>query len=180
MLARACDVGAEGLIAPMISTPEQARALVDYVKYAPLGKRGAGLALAHDNFRFGPVKEGLEAANERTTIFALIETAEGVANADAIASVEGIDGLWFGHLDLSISQGIAGQYDHPVFLDAFNTVIAAAKKHNKALGRLVGSTEQGIASYRHGFDFCCYSGDMWLLRDALSAGVKTIRAGIAP
>jgi 2-keto-3-deoxy-L-rhamnonate aldolase RhmA len=177
MLARACDVGAEGLIAPMISTREQAQALVDGVKYPPLGKRGVGLALAHDNFRYGQVNEGLINANERTTIFALIETAEGAANADAIAGVEGIDGLWLGHLDLSVSLGIPGQYDHPKFLEALASVVAAGQKHKKSMGRMVSTPELGVAGYKQGFDFCCYSGDVWLLRDALAAGVKAIRAG---
>jgi 2-keto-3-deoxy-L-rhamnonate aldolase RhmA len=177
MLARACDLGAEGLIAPMISTVAQAKAMVDSVKYHPDGKRGVGLGLAHDNYRAAPVAEALKAANARTTIFCLIETADGARNADGIAALPGVDGLWVGHFDLSVSLGIPGQFDHPKFQDAMKKIVAAAKKHRKSLGRLVPTTEQGIALYKEGFDFCCYSGDVWVLRDALTAAISTLRKG---
>ena len=178
MLARACDMGAEGLIAPMISTPEQARAMVDSVKYFPAGKRGVGLQMAHDNYRALPVAAALSAANDRTTVICLIETVEGAENAEAIAAVKGVDGLWVGHFDLSVSLGIPGQFDHPDFSAAMDAIIAAAKTHGKALGRLVPNVEQGIAFHGQGFDFICYSGDVWVLRDGLAAAAKAIREGV--
>ena len=177
MLARACDMGAEGPIAPMISTVAQAQAMIDSVKYFPKGKRGVGLAMAHDNYRSAPVADALNAANDRTTIFCLIETADGAENADAIAALDGVDCLWVGHFDLSVSLGIPGEFGHPKFQAAMDKIIAAAKTHNKSLGRLVSNTDQGIAHYTQGFDFCCYSGDVWVLRDALSTAMKTLREG---
>ena len=177
MLARACDMGAEGLIAPMISTAAQAQAMVDSVKYFPAGKRGVGLQMAHDNYRIAPVAEALASANERTAVICLIETAEGIANIDAIAAVPGVDCLWIGHFDLSVSLGIPGEFDNPVFVDAMARVVAAARTHGKALGRLVPNTDQGVAWFKKGFTFCCYSGDVWVLRDALSAAVTTLRKG---
>ena len=142
MLARACDMGAEGLIAPMISTAAQAQAMVDSVKYFPAGKRGVGLQMAHDNYRIAPVAEALASANERTAVICLI-----------------------------------GEFDNPVFVDAMARVVAAARTHGKALGRVVPNTDQGVAWFRKGFTFCCYSGDVWVLRDALSAAVTTLRKG---
>jgi 2-keto-3-deoxy-L-rhamnonate aldolase RhmA len=178
MLARACDMGAEGLLAPMISTAAQAQAMVDAVKYFPDGKRGVGLQIAHDNYRAGPVAEALKAANERTSIFCLIETAEGAENVDAIAAVKGVDGLWVGHFDLSVSLGLPGEFTHPKFAAAMDRIITAAKKHGKSLGRLVSTTDQGIALRKQGFDFICYSGDIWVLRDGLAAANKAIREGV--
>jgi 2-keto-3-deoxy-L-rhamnonate aldolase RhmA len=78
---------------------------------------------------------------------------------------------------LSASLGIPGQFDHPTFLQAVERTIAATRKHKKALGRLVPTTEVGIALYKQGFDFCCYSGDVWVLRDALAAAITTLRKG---
>jgi 2-keto-3-deoxy-L-rhamnonate aldolase RhmA len=178
MLARACDMGAEGLLAPMISTPQQAKAMVDSVKYYPAGKRGVGLQMAHDSYRSAPVAEALNAANERTAVVCLIETAEGAENVDAIAAVPGVDGLWVGHFDLSVSLGIPGEFSNPTFLAAVDRIIAAAKTHNRFLGRLVPSVEQGITFYKQGFDFICYSGDIWVLRDGLAAAGKAIREGV--
>jgi 2-keto-3-deoxy-L-rhamnonate aldolase RhmA len=178
MLARACDMGAQGLIAPMISTVAQAQAMVDAVKYFPAGKRGVGLQMAHDHYRSAPVADALKAANDRTAVICLIETADGARNVDGIAALPGVDGLWVGHFDLSVSLGIPGEFDHPKFTVAMDAIIAAAKKHNKALGRLVPNAEQGIAFHRQGFDFICYSEDVWVLRDGLAAASKTIREGV--
>jgi 2-dehydro-3-deoxyglucarate aldolase/4-hydroxy-2-oxoheptanedioate aldolase len=178
MLARACDMGAEGLLAPMISTAAQAQAMVDSVKYFPDGKRGVGLQMAHDNYRAAPVAEALAAANARTTVICLIETAEGAENVDAIAAVKGVDALWVGHFDLSVSLGIPGEFSHPKFAAAMDRIMAAAQKHGKSLGRLVPGTDQGIAFYKQGFDFICYSGDIWVLRDGLAAAARTIREGV--
>src|SRR5215510_12617497 len=176
-IARACDTGAEGIMIPMVSTAAEAENLVNCMKYYPDGRRGVALSIAHDGYGQGPVPEKLAAANERTTLFCQIETSEGADNADGIAAVDGVDCLWVGHFDLSVSLGIPGQFDHPKFLKAVEQTIAAAKKHNKALGRLVPTTELGIALYKQGFDFCCYSGDVWVLRDALSAAITTLRKG---
>jgi 2-keto-3-deoxy-L-rhamnonate aldolase RhmA len=179
-IARVCDLGAEGIMLPMVGNPEEARRIVDSVKYHPAGKRGVGLQLAHDRYRPGSVAEKFAAANHRTTIFCQIETAEGVENADAIAAIDGVDCLWVGHFDLSVSLGIPGQFDSKVFEDAIKRVTAAANKHKKALGRLVPTVEQGVEIYNGGFDFICYSGDVWVLHNALAEAVAKLRAGCAP
>jgi len=176
-IARACDMGAEGIMIPMVGTAAEAKAVVDCMKYYPQGKRGVALGVAHDNYRQGPVPEKLAAANERTTLFCQIETAEGAENADKIAAVDGVDCLWVGHFDLSVSLGIPGQFDHPKFLKAIERTVAATKKHKKALGRLVPTTDLGIALYKQGFDFCCYSGDVWVLQNALAEAIGKLRKG---
>jgi 2-dehydro-3-deoxyglucarate aldolase/4-hydroxy-2-oxoheptanedioate aldolase len=92
--------------------------------------------------------------------------------------VKGVDGLWVGHFDLSVSLGIPGEFNHPKFTAAIDRTVAAAKKHGKFLGRLVPSADAGIAFYKEGFDFICYSGDIWVLRDGLAAAAKAIREGV--
>lgn len=179
-IARACDMGAEGLMVPMVGTAAEARAIVDSVKYYPAGRRGVALQVAHDRYRPGAVAEKLSSANAATTLFCQIETAEGVANADAIAALDGVDCLWVGHFDLSMSLGIPGQFDHREFKKAIDKVIAATRKHNKALGRLVPTVEQGVDFFAQGFDFICYSGDVWVLHNALADAVSTLRAKCKP
>jgi 2-keto-3-deoxy-L-rhamnonate aldolase RhmA len=176
-IARACDMGAEGIMLPMVANAKEARHILDCMKYHPEGKRGVALQVAHDNYRPGPVKEKLAAANARTTLFCQIETAEGVKNADEIAAVDGVDCLWVGHFDLSVSLGIPGEFDNPKFTKAIDKVKAATVKHKKALGRLVPSVEAGIALNKYGFDFICYSGDVWVLHNALADAFKALRAG---
>lgn len=179
-IARACDMGAEGIMVPMVGSAAEARAILDCMKYHPEGKRGVALSIAHDNYRVGPVGEKLAAANRRTTLFCQIETAEGVKNADKIAAVPGVDCLWVGHFDLSTSLEIPGKFDDPKFARAIDTVVAATRKHNKALGRLVPNVAQGIEFYRKGFDFICYAGDVWVLHNALAEALDALRAGCKP
>jgi 2-keto-3-deoxy-L-rhamnonate aldolase RhmA len=134
------------------------------------------LGVAHDNYRnIGTVAERLSAANHRTTLFCQIETAEGVKNADEIAALDGVDCLWVGHFDLSVSLGIPGDFNNKIFTDAIAKVAAATRKHGKALGRLVPNVETGIEYNKLGFDFICYSGDVWMLQATLSDAVDKLR-----
>ena len=177
-LSRACDIGAQGVIPPMLGTVEQARACVAAINYPPLGTRGCALGIAHDDFRRAPVVDGLQAANEKTSFVALIETEDGVNNCDEIAATEGVDCLWIGHLDLSLSLGIGGQFESAVFLDAVGTVMESAAKHGKSVGRLVGSADEGERLFRDGCDFICYLGDMWLLQVALRDAFAEIQSRV--
>lgn len=176
-IARACDMGAQGLMPPMLGTAEEARRIVNVMKYAPEGTRGVALGIAHDDYTSGPVIKKFAEANEKTSLVALIETSEGIENVDQIAAVKGIDCLWIGHFDLSCSLGIPGQFDHQDFVAASNRVIAAAKSHNKSVGRMVATVEDGIALHAAGFDMIMYSSDIWLLQTALETGVKELHAG---
>lgn len=176
-IARALDMGAEGLMVPMVNDAAECRAILDCMKYTPKGRRGVALSVAHDHYSGGAVMEKLAAANERTVLFAQIETAAGVENVEEIAATEGVDCVWVGHFDLSCSLGIPGQFDHPKFKDAIARTIAAGRKHGKAVGRLVPDTATGIALFKEGFDFVCYSGDVWVLQQALTSAVNEIRAG---
>ncbi|MEZ5666955.1 MAG: aldolase/citrate lyase family protein [Alphaproteobacteria bacterium] len=178
-IARAADMGAEGIMLPMVNDAAEARAILDCLKYVPDGQRGVALGIAHDAYSGGPVMDKLAAANRRTTLFAQIETAAGVENADAIAATDGVDCLWVGHFDLSCSLGIPGQFDSPKFLAAIDRVTAACKAHGKACGRLVPDVATAADYNAKGFDFICYSGDVWVYQAGLKAGVDGIRAACA-
>ncbi|MCS6779792.1 MAG: aldolase/citrate lyase family protein [Geminicoccaceae bacterium] len=179
-IARAADMGAEGVMLPMVNDAGEARKILGCLKYTPVGRRGVALGIAHDAYSGGPVLDKLAQANARTTLFCQIETAEGVENADAIAAVDGVDCLWVGHFDLSAALGIPGEFQHEKFLDAIERVVSACRRHGKAAGRLVPDVATGIEYWQKGFDFICYSGDVWALGAAVKAGVEGIRAGAAP
>lgn len=175
-IARALDMGAEGLMLPMVSSGEEAEQIAAHAKYPGQGHRGVALQVAHDRYQPGPVLKKLRDANKRSTIFAQIESPDGVANADDIAAVKGIDCLWIGHFDLSASMGIPGQFDHPDFKAAVKRVGRACQKHKKSFGRLVPDVKTGAALHRQGFDFICYSGDVWIFQAALKDGIDQLRA----
>ena len=176
-IARALDVGADGLIMPMVGTKEEAEYIISCMKYPPMGNRGVALNIAHDRYTPGDTAKKLASANQRTAFVALIETEEGINNIDAIASVKGVDCLWVGHFDLNCSLGINGQFNHPNFIKATDKVKRAAKKHNKALGRLTSDTASAITLYKQGYDVLCYSGDLWVYQEALTNGIIEIRTG---
>lgn len=176
-IARAMDMGVEGFIAPMVGTVEQVLHILNSMKYHPAGNRGVALQIAHDRYRPGSVADKFTAANKRSTFICLIETAEGVDNIDAIAAIDGVDCLWVGHFDLSVSLGVPGDFAHPTFTSAMGKIISAAKKYGKSLGRLVPNVQQGVDFYADGFDFICYSGDVWVLHDALADAIGKLRDG---
>ena len=174
-IARACDVGAQGLIPPMIGSEAQARALVQQIKYPPLGTRGAAFAIAHDDYIPRPVADVVKYSNSKTSAVALMETTEAVDNADSIASVKGVDCLWIGHFDLSNSLGIPGEFENAIFKKATTKIMDSATKNSLSVGRLTGSPDEAEILFAEGCDLICYSGDIWLFTGALSQGVKAVR-----
>ena len=177
MVARICDAGAEGVMAPMVGNAAEAAGIISHMKYPPMGRRGVALGIAHDNFLSTdlPVAERLHMANERITFFALIETLEGAENASEIAATPGVDCLWVGHFDLSVSLGVPGDFDHPDYLAALDCIISAARTHDVALGRLVASVDEGRIDLDRGFDFCCFSTDTALYQRSLIEGISSLR-----
>jgi 2-keto-3-deoxy-L-rhamnonate aldolase RhmA len=175
-LARVLDVGAGGVMVPMVETRQQAEAIVRARKYYPQGQRGAGFSLAHDDFRPGSVTEKMAAANRDNLVVLLIETAQAVQNIAEIAAVPGIDVIWIGHFDLTQSLGIPGQFDHPLFTQAIATVVSSCTVHDLPLGILVSDVAAGRVWINRGFRVICYSGDVWLLQRALVEGVAWVRS----
>lgn len=175
LIARVLDVGAQGLMIPMVESEEQARLVVQSAKYPPQGRRGAGFGLAHDDYRDGDILEKMRAANEDGLLIAQIETRGGVEHVDRIAAVEGIDVLWIGHFDLTNSLGIPGQFDHPEYLRAVDAVLSACERHGKAAGMMVQSVEQGRELLAQGFRILAYWGDAWLFKKVLREGISAIR-----
>ncbi|RAI57599.1 hypothetical protein DOO78_18565 [Roseicella frigidaeris] len=174
-VARIADIGAEGVMLPLVGSLEVARAAVAALKYPPLGRRGVALRIAHDNYRAAPAAEALATANERTVLILMIETAEGVEQAGAIAALEGVDALWVGHFDLSASLGIPGEFEHPRFREATRRICAAAKAHGKGLGRLVTGEPEARQAVADGFRLIAWGGDAWLLQEAVAAGVGVVK-----
>jgi 4-hydroxy-2-oxoheptanedioate aldolase len=131
--SRALDMGAEAVIAPMINTVADARAFVDATKYPPTGKRSWGPGRA---MTLGKSKSGADYlgwTRENILAFAMIETVEAIANLDAILAVPGIDGVFVGPSDLSLtlSEGAIIDALSPTIDDAVATILAGTKAHGK-------------------------------------------------
>ncbi len=155
------ELGANGLILPHCKSADEARRFVRMAKFRPLGLRGMG---GGRDSRFGKMarKEFLDLANEHTLLGVMIEDAEGVDDADAIAAVEGIDLLFIGPGDLRHSYGIerdgGDQIDHPKIHEAFDKVGAACRAHAKAMGTAIGAGEHMRTVFEKGTRWfnCCH------------------------
>lgn len=142
---RALDNGALGLVVPHVDTVEQARALVDAFRFAPMGHRSTGGSNAHFGYHPPPAAEAQKILNAQVLIIPMIETPLAVENAEAIAAIEGIDVLLIGSNDLALEMGIAGQVGHERIKAAYVTVAAACKRHGKVLG-MGGVYDEVLAS----------------------------------
>jgi len=134
LATRLLDAGAMGIVFPHVDGAEQARQLVDNCKYPPMGHRSLGGPMAQLGFRAHPRAESTAVVNKETLLVMMLETPGAIAEADAIAAVPGVDVLLIGTNDLSLELGIPGKYDDLQVVRAYDTVIAACKKHGKHPG----------------------------------------------
>jgi 2-keto-3-deoxy-L-rhamnonate aldolase RhmA len=176
-VARVLDVGAMGVMVPLVESAEQARSGGQFAKYPPAGRRGCAFGVAHDDYTGGDVAAKMAAANAEGLLIAQIETAAGLEEVEAIAGVPGLDVLWIGHFDLTASLGIPGQFTHPAYQGAVRRVLAACERHGKAPGFMVSSAEEGRAALAQGFRCLAYWADLWIYQQGLRQGLGALRAG---
>jgi 4-hydroxy-2-oxoheptanedioate aldolase len=174
ILMKTLDAGAYGVICPMVNTREEAQKLVAYTHYAPRGTRS-----------FGPLRAVLyggadyfQHADDAVVRFAMIETAQALDNLDAILSVEGLDAVYIGPSDLSISLGCKPAFDElePKAAQAVDHILARAKAHGVVAGIHNGMPEAARARIAKGFQFVTVSSDAQLL----AAGSQQILAQMRP
>ena len=123
------DVGARGLIVPNIHSVEEVQQVIDWAKFAPIGQRGF-CPTRKDGWGFDTERttaETMAVMNEATLLLPQCETKEALENIEAITAMEGVDGIFIGPFDLSISMGIPGQFDHPDFVAALEKCRKSAK-----------------------------------------------------
>lgn len=151
-IGRALDIGSDGILVPHVKSAQQARAVVEAARYAPLGHRGLGPGRP---IRFGLSDPGeyVAHANEQTVVAVMIEDQEAVENIEAIAAVDGIDVFNIGTWDLSNSLGVPLDTRHPKLMDAITRILAAAKAHGIAAGVPPESPEEVSALTKLGCQF---------------------------
>lgn len=167
------DAGATGIICPMVNTPDDARALVAATRYPPLGTRS-----------YGPTRAGLLHADyvarsgDLVQVFAMIETAEALANREAIMAVEGLSGVYVGPADLGLSLGHEPTLtpDMPEVLEAMGAILISARRAGLMAGVHCGTGEMVSRMLAQGFDFASLSTDTGIFAQAVAAGLAEARA----
>ncbi len=177
LVSRALDMGAEGIIAPLINTVADAKRFVAVAKFPPLGERSWGPNRAMMFGEFPDGKSYLRDANDMTVTIAMIETREALANVDAIAAVKGIDVLFVGPSDLSITMSHGVVLDpHSKEVEAeLDKIVAAAKNAGKVAGLYCGSAARAVAMAKRGFGYLAVGSDLGFYREGLAAHMKLLK-----
>ena len=175
-IARALDVGAMGIMVPMVGSAEEAAHIVACTRYPPAGRRGAAFGFAHDDYQGGDVVAKMAALQERTMVIPQIETVEGLRNVEAIAAVPGVDALWLGHMDLTNFMGIPGEFQHPDYLAAIARIVAACEAHGKAAAFIAMDDDWARDYVAKGFRLMSYGLDQLMLQNALRHGLDIMRS----
>ncbi len=169
-IRRTLEAGLEGIMVPMVETAEQAKEIVRYSKYAPMGERGYSANTANTDYQKpSQLMEWLDGMNQKSIVIAQIETKQGVEHADEIAAVEGIDALFVGPNDLSISLGIPGDVTNPIEIEAINKVADACKASGKLFSVHSGAAVCDLFAERLSLNIQKFDSDF------LVEGMRTVR-----
>lgn len=163
MIKRLLDSGADGLIVPMVQTPDELEKIIEWSKYPPTGKRSFGINRAQN---YGhDFDEYVTQWNDSSSLIIQIESIQGVKNIDKLLSYDEVDAVMVGPYDLSGSLNIPGKINHPDVQAAASEVIAAAKKYGRGCGTQDPDPqlESVKATVEQGYTFCVLSSDIFLL-----------------
>lgn len=178
LVSRALDFGAEGIIAPMINTPADARAFAAAAKFPPIGERSWGPHRVTALAGLADQSVYLREANDHVITLAMIETRTALDNLEAILSTPGIDGLFLGPSDLSIALSDGKALD-PLSRDVereLDRMVAAAAAAGKIPGVFCHTAERAAALAKRGVRFLAVMSDIAMLRAGAAAALKVLKA----
>jgi 4-hydroxy-2-oxoheptanedioate aldolase len=167
LIKQLLETGVQTLLIPMVESARQAVGLVKAMRYPPSGIRGVGSALARAS-RWGRIEDYADKANEQMCLLVQVETRLGYENLEAIAAVDGVDGVFFGSADLAASYGYLGQSTHPEIVAAIESGLKAVTAAGKAGGVLCGNKILNDRYMQAGANFVAVGVDALLLSAATS------------
>ncbi len=172
------DAGAQGLIIPNVKTLEEARDIVRFGKFHPIGERGVAATVSSDFWFSDLLADGIEGyfqkANALTMLIPQCETVECLENIESIVGLEGIDGIFVGPYDLSTALGKPGQFEDPEIRAAIGRVLAACKAAGKLSFIYTGDLNKAREYLAMGFDSVTYSLDAIVLVEAYRDAVRKV------
>jgi len=168
-IGRLMDMGADGVMVPMVNTVDEAHLLANAAVYAPLGTRGMAAGLARATAYGINTDNYLASYRENFRLMIQIETSDAVERVNELASVSGVDGVFIGPYDLSGSLGHLGEPEHPDTRAAIGKIIDAVKVHGKILGTLTNPERDASQLFDEGYDMVFSGSDIGMLRSAMLA-----------
>lgn len=174
----ALDAGARGVLVPMVSNAEKAREIVADSRFPPGGRRGFGSPFTHGVWGIDAT-EYIKSANEHVVVMIQIETPEAVKNVEAIAAVDGIDCLFIGPYDLSLSLGYPAPSPdpHPDVESVIQHVLRATHKEGKKCAIYCSSGKQALQRAEEGFDIINVASDIGALSESVAANAIVALGG---
>lgn len=180
MMSRMLDVGVHGIMVPLVGTPEQAKNLVNFTKFPPLGRRGANGGRGP---RWGAYENYVQQANDNSLVIAQCESLEGLRNIEEIAATPGLDAIFIGTGDLSLEMGIAFKadasanhtVDTPEMVAAIDRILAACRANNVIPGIVTASAEDAARRIRQGFQLVTCMNDLGFFRSRSNQHIRAIR-----
>jgi 4-hydroxy-2-oxoheptanedioate aldolase len=178
LIKQLLGIGVQSLLAPMVDTADQAHALVRAMRYPPNGIRGVGTALERGS-RWNGVPGYFTQAQAQNCLLVQIESRAALDNLDAIAQVEGVDGVFIGPADLAASMGLLGQPGHPDVKAAIAHALARIGAHGKAAGVFASSQPLALDYRESGANFIALGADTSMLRCAAIGLLNSVRPASA-
>ena len=173
LIKTALDLGAEGVMVPLVNTGEEARQAVVACKYPPEGIRGVG---PRRPAKYGAtLLEYMEAANEDVLVTVQIESIQAVEHIEEILAVEGVDTVFVGQGDLTGSMGLLPQFEHPKVREAINRVLEACLRAKVPFGVAALSEDEAADWISRGAQFVAFGGDIYYMRDAAVASLEAVK-----
>lgn len=173
IIMKTLDAGAYGVIIPMVNSRAEAEAAVSACRYAPQGSRsyGPGRAVLYAGMDYFPN------ANKTLLCICMIETVEALGNLDDILSTPGLDAIYVGPSDLSVSLGLPPNYDNPepTFTEAIDAILAGCAKHGVIAGAHCGTPEIARKRIEQGFRFVQMADDAGALARSAAASLGVLR-----
>lgn len=171
-VTKTADMGAGGFLLPMVNGAKDIEAVVKYARYAPIGERGVSTTRAHTHYAPPPLKDYMQSANERVKVYAQIETTEGVAHIDEILAVHGVDGVFVGPNDLSVSLNCIGEKE-PI-IPCLERIAAACARVHKPWGIITTDQELIACAKRLSVDMVSCGSELNMLIN----GCKKIKSDL--
>jgi len=174
LIKRILDLGAQALLFPYVQTPEEAKRAVAATRYPPHGVRG--ITVVGRASRYGRVPGYLGKANDEICVLVQVETRAALDQIEAIAKVDGVDGVFIGPSDLAASLGHLGNPQAPEVQKAIEDAGRRLKALGKPAGILTGVDEEIRRYIGWGYQFVAVGADIVLLRNAADATAKKYKS----
>ena len=175
LVARALDCGAQGVLFPRVESPELLDKAISWTRFPPVGVRGFGLTMPHLEYETISMQDAITHINENVLVVFQIETKAALDRVDELLSVPNIDAVMIGPADLSISLGVAGQFDHPTMIEAMDKIRESCDRHGIAPGLHLRSLPLVKKWRDRGMRFLSCNSEIGFLLDKASETVAALR-----